>query len=204
MMSGPDLSREDAARAAGARRVAGVDEVGRGPWAGPVVAGAARFTGDPPEGLDDSKRLTPAARRALLPMLGTCAHIGIGAASVAEIDAMGIRAATGLAMARAVAALPDMPAFLLIDGNEAHDWAPCPYRAIVGGDGLSASIAAASVVAKEHRDAAMIALAADHPGYGWETNMGYGTAAHRAGLARLGVTAHHRRSWKPIRDLLRG
>ena len=201
--SRPGLSLENAARARGARRVAGVDEVGRGPWAGPVVACAVCLTIPPPEGLDDSKRLPPARRAALAVVLAGADH-GFGAASVAEIDAAGIRAATHLAMARAVAALAVPPDHLLIDGNDPGDWAPCSAETVVRGDSRSASIAAASVLAKVRRDGLMAALADRHPGYGWETNMGYGTAAHSEGLRRLGATRHHRRSFAPIRALLRG
>lgn len=199
----PDLTLEDEARRAGATTVAGVDEVGRGPWAGPVVACAAVLDAAPPAGLDDSKRLSAPRRDAMATALRRHAH-GIGLATVAEIDRVGIRRATALAMARAVAALPMRPDVLLVDGRDALDWAPCPARSIVRGDSRSASIAAASVIAKVHRDALMAALARDHPGYGWDTNMGYGTQAHRAALQRRGVTEHHRRSFAPIRALLPG
>ena len=204
MQGGPDLSFERAAYDGGARYVAGVDEVGRGPWAGPVVACAVRLRDAPPAGLDDSKRLSARRRAALVAPIRDVADWAIAAATVAEIDAGGIRAATGLAMRRAVEALPRTPDHLLIDGIETHDWAPCPYECIVRGDSRSASIAAASVLAKVHRDALMVSLSQQHPGYGWETNVGYGTVAHRAGLAARGITLHHRRSFRPVAAMLPG
>ncbi|SET77832.1 ribonuclease HII [Oceanicella actignis] len=204
---GPDFSLERAAAArlgAGARLVCGVDEAGRGPWAGPVVAAAAAFP-DPaaaPEGLNDSKKLTPARRAALLAALRERALIGVGVASVEEIDRLNILRATWLAMRRAVAALPRAPDFALIDGKHVPDGLPCPSEAVVKGDARSISIAAASIAAKETRDEIMRALARAHPGYGWERNMGYGVPAHREALKRLGVTQHHRRSFAPIHKIL--
>ena len=182
--------------------VCGIDEVGRGPWAGPVVAAAVIL--DParvPPGLDDSKKLSAARRRELDAALRSCAEIGIGMASVEEIDRLNVLAASMLAMQRALEALPRAPAHALVDGNRLPDL-PCPGTAVVGGDGRCASIAAASIVAKVARDALMAELAAAHPGYGWERNAGYGTAEHQAGLARLGVSPHHRRSFRPIAALL--
>ena len=202
-MTGPDLAFEEEARGSGARVVAGVDEVGRGPWAGPVVACAAVLTIPPPGGLDDSKALKPARREALAVALRDIDH-AFGIVDVPELDALGVGRATVVAMARAVAGLGTAPDMLLIDGNDPTAWAPCPARTIVRGDSRSASIAAASVLAKVRRDAVMADLADRHPGYGWETNMGYGTRAHADALARLGVTEHHRRSFAPIRALLRG
>ncbi|GIT91495.1 ribonuclease HII [Jannaschia pagri] len=198
----PDLSYEHAAQAQGARVIAGVDEVGRGPWAGPVTACAVILTGPTPDGLTDSKKLSAKRREALVPHLEACCLIGIGEASVAEIDALNIRQATHLAMRRAVAALPQAPDHLLIDGIDCPAWVDCPRDTIKGGDGRSLSIAAASVLAKTRRDQGMVTLAQQFPGYGWETNMGYGTAAHRLGLAEYGVTQHHRRSFAPIRNML--
>jgi ribonuclease HII len=192
------LERWAAASLPAGAPVCGVDEVGRGPWAGPVTAAAAIL--DPariPEGLDDSKRLTARARRRLAEALADCAEIGVGWASVAEIDALRIVGACDLAMRRAVEALPRRPAFLLVDGTRAPDFG-VPARAIVRGDARSVSIAAASIVAKVARDAEMARLAEAFPGYGWETNMGYGAPAHAAGLRRLGVTPHHRRSFRPV------
>jgi len=121
---------------------------------------------------------------------------------VAEIDQLNIRQATHLAMRRAIEALPRTPDFLLIDGSDMPRGLPCAARTIVGGDGQCASIAAASVLAKTRRDLGMVALAQQFPGYGWETNVGYGTAAHRKGLETHGVTQHHRRSFKPIHNIL--
>ncbi len=179
--------------------VFGVDEVGRGPWAGPVVAAAACLTPEAvPAGLADSKLLPAARRAALAEALGR--RCALGEASVAEIDDQGIRRATQLAMARAVAGLAarlGRPVLVLVDGNDLPDVGH-PARAIVRGDASVASIAAAAVVAKVHRDALMAALARMHPGYGWETNAGYGTAAHAEALDRLGVTVHHRRSFRPV------
>ena len=198
----PDLSLEDAADG----RVAGVDEAGRGPWAGPVVAAAVRFEGaGPPPALSaaitDSKLLPAARRAALQPAILASADAAIGIASVAEIDSINILRATLLAMRRAVAGLAVAPDLVLVDGNRAPP-APCPVQTVVGGDRLSLSIAAASIVAKVTRDRLMARLALDHPGYGWERNAGYGTAEHRAGLARLGPCLQHRRSFRPIRALL--
>lgn len=194
----PDLSLE---RAAGGL-VVGVDEAGRGPWAGPVVAGAAIL--DPATiptellyRLDDSKKLSAAVRERLFESLLEHATTAVGFASVAEIDDLNILAATMLAMRRAVDGLPVLPDIALVDGNRAPGL-PCRVRTVVKGDSRSSSIAAASIVAKVTRDRIMAGLAGDFPGYGWETNQGYGTAAHRDGLDRLGITIHHRRSFKPI------
>ena len=198
----PDLSLE---RAAGGR-VAGIDEAGRGPWAGPVVAAAVVFGGSdtPPElraMITDSKLLKVEQRAALQPAILASADTAVGIASVAEIDSMNILQATLLAMRRAVARLGEVPDLALVDGNRAPRL-PCPVRTVVGGDRKSLSIAAASIVAKMTRDRLMARLAADYPGYGWERNAGYGTAEHQAGLARLGPCAQHRRSFRPIRELL--
>ena len=199
-----DCPFESAARAGGARTVAGVDEVGRGPWAGPVLACAAILRAPAPPGLDDSKRLSRRRREALEPLLLDICDAGFGAASVAEIDALGIRHATHLAMRRAVAALPRAPDHLLIDGRDRPAWMDRPCDLIVGGDGRAPAIAAASVLAKLRRDRGMVALSQQHPGYGWERNAGYGTAAHREGLERHGPTPHHRRSFAPVRYMLCG
>ena len=198
----PDLRHEDEARETGARAIAGIDEVGRGPWAGPVTAAAVIWIGRPPEGLDDSKVLKPARRDALAPLIEAVSHHAIGEASAAEIDAHGIRDATFLAMRRAIDGLPVVPDHLLIDGTLMPPGLPCPARTIVRGDAVSASIAAASILAKTWRDRGMVSLAQRHPGYGWESNMGYGTRAHRDGLECHGVTPHHRRSFAPIRKML--
>ncbi len=186
--------------------VAGIDEAGRGPWAGPVCAAAVIFPpGGPPQDIAvrvrDSKQLSAAAREALFPELLQAALVGQGEASVTEIDELNILAATHLAMRRAFEALGDTPDAALIDGNCAPDL-PCPVRCIVKGDDKSYSIAAASIVAKVTRDRYMTDLAARNPGYSWERNFGYGTKLHADGLEKLGVTPHHRRSFRPIRKLL--
>ena len=187
--------------------VAGVDEAGRGPWAGPVVAAAAIL--DPntlphhvQEQLDDSKKLTAKVRDRLFDALTGNIYQGVGIASVDEIDTQNILAATMLAMQRAVHNLPVQPDIALVDGNRAPDLS-CPVRTVVRGDGLSLSIAAASIVAKVTRDRIMAELALKHPGYAWDRNAGYGTKAHREGLDRFGVTEHHRRSFKPIAAYLK-
>ncbi|WOI56404.1 ribonuclease HII [Palleronia sp. LCG004] len=199
----PDFLHEDAARRGGARIVAGLDEVGRGPWAGPVVAACVVL--DPglvPDGLDDSKKLSAARREGLFERLRNCAWIGIGEASVAEIDDMNILQASFLAMRRALDDLPIVPDHLLVDGRQIPAGLPCPSEAVIKGDALSLSIAAASIVAKVTRDRLMVTLAQQHPHYGWETNMGYGTARHQLGLKSHGVTPHHRRSFRPIHNIL--
>ena len=193
----PDLSFETQHPAP----VCGVDEAGRGPWAGPVVAAAVVLDmADIPAGLDDSKKLGAARRAALCIQIKARARWGVGVASVEEIDALNILRANDLAMRRAVAGLG--AAFALVDGNRIPPDFPLPARAIVKGDALSLSIAAASIIAKETRDDIMRALAQAYPGYGWETNAGYGVAAHRAALQTLGVTPHHRRSFRPIHKML--
>ncbi|MFP6740405.1 MAG: ribonuclease HII [Alphaproteobacteria bacterium] len=182
--------------------VAGIDEAGRGPWAGPVVAAAVILDpGTLPPGINDSKALSAKRRSALFDDVMASARVGVGQASVGEIDDLNILAATMLAMARAMANLGEPPDHVLIDGNRLPDL-PCPATTVVGGDRLSLSIAAASIIAKVTRDRLMASLAADYPGYGWERNAGYGTALHRDGLATFGITPHHRRSFAPIRRLL--
>lgn len=183
---------------AGLVRVAGIDEVGRGPLAGPVVAAAVILPPDPPKGLKDSKKLTPAARFRLDREIRATSEVAIALASVEEIDRLNILGATMLAMRRAVDRLARLPEAALVDGNRLPDL-PCPARAIVKGDARVPAIAAASIVAKEARDGLMRALALAHPGYGWERNAGYGTPAHLDGLTRLGPTPHHRRSFAPVR-----
>jgi ribonuclease HII len=183
--------------------VCGIDEAGRGPLAGPVVAAAVildrkRLPRALRHGLDDSKKLSAAAREDYARLLGAgAARIGIGAASVAEIDRLNILRASLLAMARAVAALDVLPALALVDGNVPPPL-PCAVATVVGGDGLSLSIAAASVIAKVTRDRLMRLLALRYGGYGWERNAGYATAEHRAALGRLGPTPHHRCSFAPV------
>jgi ribonuclease HII len=198
----PDFGTED--RLAGnAATICGVDEAGRGPWAGPVVAAAVVLDrASVPVGLDDSKRLTRRQREALYDAIRAAAIVGVGIAGVEEIDALDILRANDLAMRRAIAALDPLPAMALIDGNRVPPALPCPARALVGGDRRSLSVAAASIVAKVTRDRIMAELAVAHPGYGWERNQGYGTEEHRAALIRLGVTSHHRRSFRPIHNIL--
>ncbi|MFP4238297.1 MAG: ribonuclease HII [Rhodosalinus sp.] len=202
-MESPDLSFERAALARGARFVVGIDEVGRGPLAGPVTAAAVLLDLDcVPDGIDDSKRLTPARRRDLATELAACATVSVAHASVEEIDTLNILAAAELAMCRAVAALPLVPCHLLIDGNRVPQGLPCGAEAVVGGDGRVLSIAAASIAAKVARDTIMVELAQQFPGYGWETNMGYSSKGHIAALQDLGVTPHHRRSFAPVHKIL--
>ena len=202
-MPGPDFSFETAARDRGAQIVCGVDEVGRGPLAGPVMAAAVVLDPDRiPEGLNDSKLLSPARREILFAQLTETARIGLGSCSVDEIDHINILQASYEAMRRAIADLDVSPDYLLIDGNRIPDRLHCAAQGLVKGDGRCLSIAAASVVAKVTRDRLMRDLAQHFPGYGWETNMGYGSKRHKAALLDLGVTPHHRRSFRPVRDIL--
>ena len=187
--------------------VAGIDEAGRGPWAGPVIAAAVVL--DPTtlprsiqDRLDDSKKLSAKVRCGLFEALGDYAQLGVGIASVSEIDTHNILSGTMLAMQRAVINLPVPPDYALVDGNQSPKLS-CTVQTVVRGDGLSLSIAAASIVAKVTRDRIMAELALEHPGYGWERNAGYGTKEHREGLEQLGVTNHHRRSFKPIAAFLK-
>lgn len=199
----PDFRFEAAARARGARRVAGVDEAGRGPLAGPVFAAAVVLDpGDIPPGLRDSKTLGARARAALGAELHRRADVGIGRAEVAEIDALNILQASLLAMQRALAALPRPPDHALVDGRQVPAALPFPVEPVVRGDARCLSVAAASIVAKVARDAVMAGLAAECPGYGWETNAGYPTRAHIAALRARGPTPHHRRSFAPVRKML--
>jgi ribonuclease HII len=183
--------------------VCGIDEAGRGPLAGPVVAAAVildrrRLPRTLRDGLDDSKKLDREEREEYAALLRRAAvAIGVGAASAAEIDRINILRATLAAMCRAVAALKTAPAFALVDGNVPPPL-PCPVETVVGGDGISLSIAAASVIAKTVRDALMRRLALRYGGYGWDHNVGYGTEEHRAALLALGPTPHHRRSFAPL------
>ena len=183
--------------------VAGVDEVGRGPWAGPVVAAAVVLRPDTPlDGIADSKKLSPVRRRALAARLHETADVSIAAASVEEIDSLNILEATGLAMIRAVTGLSVAPDHVLIDGNRIPKDCRWPATAVIGGDGRSASIAAASICAKVYRDDLMARLDATYPGYGWARNAGYGTREHREALNRLGPCPEHRKSFRPIREIL--
>ena len=185
--------------------VAGVDEAGRGPLAGPVVAAAVIFERKRiPKGLDDSKLMREAAReKAFAAIMKMALCVGVGEASVDEIDIVNIRQATHLAMARAIRALVQAPVFALVDGNDAPAL-PCRCDTLVGGDGRSVSIAAASIIAKVTRDRLMASLHDAFPVYGWRTNKGYGTEAHLKALNRHGATPHHRRSFSPVHNILYG
>jgi len=178
--------------------VAGVDEAGRGPLAGPVVAAAVILDRRRvPKGIDDSKKLGADARARLCREIRAIAHVGVGIATVEEIDEINILWASMLAMERAVAALAIEPAMVLVDGNRCPRW-DRPSQWVIGGDALCLSIAAASIVAKEERDRIMADYDAHHPGYGWAQNKGYGTPAHLDALARLGPSPLHRRSFAPV------
>jgi len=183
--------------------VCGVDEVGRGPLAGPVVAVAVLpDPARPIRGLADSKQLSPGQREALAREIRRHWVAATGAASLAEIERLNILHASMLAMQRAVARLPLRPRHVLVDGNRLPPGLPCPATALVRGDALSPAISAAAIVAKVFRDRLMLRLGRRYPGYGWETNAGYGTAAHRDALTRLGLTPHHRSGFAPVAALL--
>lgn len=204
----PDFELEDAAGG----MVAGVDEAGRGPWAGPVAAGAViikdrNLDAFLLEGLDDSKKLTAKKREALYTKLQEAEKlgqvvIGIGLATAAEIDEKNILQATFLAMQRAVSALREHPMVALIDGNQKPKPFSCPVQTVVKGDARCYSIAAASIVAKVYRDRLMSDLAKIYPHYGFEKNAGYGTKAHIEGLNQWGITPEHRKSYRPIQELM--
>jgi len=207
----PDFALETAARSRGvAGPIVGVDEVGRGPWAGPVFACAAcLFERPAPDAflnaLADSKLLSKRKREALAPDIARYALVALGEASVEEVDRLNVLQASMLAMARAAAtltaSLEQAPGLFLVDGNRAPKLGHA-VETVVKGDGISASIAAASIFAKVARDRHMATLASQHPGYGWERNAGYGVEAHKQGLQRLGVTIHHRRTFRPVAKLL--
>lgn len=186
--------------------VAGIDEVGRGCLAGPVYAAAVAFrTRDIPLGINDSKKLSAKRREGLYPQIMECAHVGIGFATVEEIDRLNIREATFLAMRRAFGNLPLRPRIVLIDGPEDPGIGIRGYD-VMNHDGLDAScptVAAASIVAKTVRDALMVDLAMQHPHYDWESNKGYGTPKHLQGLETRGITGHHRRSFSPVKEMVR-
>ena len=202
----PDFDLEARARDRGFHLIAGVDEVGRGSWAGPVVAGAVILNaGDLPrrllDGLDDSKKLSAQKRDELFNLLPGWAAIGVGLAEASEIDEINILQASFRAMERALAELQPPPDHVLVDGNKLPSL-PFSADSVVKGDSLSLSIAAASIVAKVTRDRIMAGLADQFPGYGWERNSGYGTVEHQAALTRWGVTDEHRKSYAPIRKML--
>ena len=204
----PDWKIEDGHRGL----ICGIDEAGRGPWAGPVVAGAAVFLTREvsPEllaQLNDSKKLSAKKRKYLYELLRQeeqAGHIlcGIGEASAAEIDELYNLQATFMAMRRAVENLPQKPDIALIDGNRLPKDFPCANECFIGGDGRSYSIAAASILAKVYRDRLMSEMAKQYPHYGFEKNAGYGTKAHIEGLRQYGVTPQHRRSYRPIKEFL--
>lgn len=207
----PTLEREEAAGRGRGLRVVGVDEVGRGPLAGPVVACAVLLPDDLslfPQGINDSKALSAKKRAMLAAQLVQLVPYALGEASVAEIDEINILQATFLAMTRAVLALQDKLGadyplhHALIDGPHIPKNFPLAATPVVGGDAVSLSIAAASIIAKEHRDQLMVQLDTQYPGYGWASNAGYGSAGHLQALSSLGVTPHHRRSFAPVAKLL--
>ena len=198
----PSFRRERAAMKRGVFPVAGCDEAGRGPLAGPVVAAAVIL--DPkriPRGLNDSKKLTAAEREKLYQRICATAEVGIAFGSLARIDRDNIRQASLWALARAVAALPVRPRLVFVDGCDKID-AGCDCEAVISGDALVLSIAAASIVAKVVRDRLMVQVGAAHPGYGFERHMGYSVPEHFAALDRLGPTVHHRRSFSPVAGAL--
>lgn len=199
----PDFLEEEKILCDQVRLIAGVDEVGRGPLAGPVTAAAVVLDPDRvPAGLDDSKKLSASARERLFDEIAAVAEVSVAHASVVEIDELNILYASHLAMERAVSGLARRPDHALIDGNMVPKALICPATALVKGDGRSLSIAAASIVAKVTRDRIMVDLAQQYPGYGWEKNAGYPTPSHKEALTALGVTPHHRRSFKPVHNML--
>lgn len=199
----PSLDYEIAAGRNDGLIIAGIDEVGRGPLAGPVVACAVILPADIsllPAGITDSKKLTAKRREKLAPLLREICTYTLGEASVAEIDAHNILQATFIAMRRALDGLPIRPDFALIDGNQLPKGLACPARTLVEGDAKCLSIAAASIIAKVERDRLMQQLDKEFPGYGWASNAGYGSAGHLSALKELGPTPHHRRSFSPVKS----
>lgn len=198
----PDFSLEQSLISQGYPLIAGVDEVGRGPLAGPVMAAAVILNPQLlPLAANDSKKLSHTQREKLFTEIMATAQVGIGQASVEEIDDINILQATFLAMRRAINALPQKPAMLLIDGNRAPDFG-CPARTIIKGDATVLSIAAASIIAKVTRDRLMCELAQTHPQYDWASNAGYGSPKHLSALQQHGITPHHRRSFRPISEMV--
>ncbi|MEW5421242.1 ribonuclease HII [Amorphus sp. 3PC139-8] len=199
----PDPGFDRKARRRCGGPVCGVDEAGRGPWAGPVVAAAVTLPDRlRVKGIADSKVLTADRRLALYGEIVACADVSVTIASSNRIDAMNIREATLWAMTRAVAGLAERPQLALVDGRDVPTGLGCAGEAIIDGDALSTAIAAASIVAKVTRDRLMTQLALSFPDYGFERHKGYGTKDHQTALARLGPTIHHRRSFRPIRLIL--
>ncbi|MEM9909565.1 MAG: ribonuclease HII [Pseudomonadota bacterium] len=202
-MQRPSLDTERDAQAGGVLHIAGVDEVGRGPLAGPVTAAAVILDFDRvPDGIRDSKLLSRPRREKIYAAILETAEVSVAHASVAEIDDINILQATLLAMTRALESLKTTPDLALVDGQRLPKSLPCPGRSIIKGDAICMSIAAASIVAKVTRDRLMWDLAQHYPGYGWETNAGYGSKSHMAALKKLGASPHHRRSFKPIHNIL--
>ncbi len=198
MIARPDFSIEQSHDGV----VAGIDEAGRGPWAGPVVAAAVILNSTKiPIGINDSKKLSEEKREALFDAILSNATCGIGIASVEEIDSLNIWGSTKLAMQRAVKELGIIPSLALVDGKLSLPL-PCMVRPIIGGDAKSLSIAAASILAKVTRDRVMRQLDLEYPCYGWKTNAGYGTASHIAAIERHGISIHHRKSFRPIRNYI--
>ena len=203
--SGPNFSFEKEAMAAGHSLIAGVDEVGRGPLAGPVVTAAVILKeGHIPEGLNDSKKLTEKRREILFEKIFASAEVAISSVSAERIDQMNIRAATLYAMVEAVEALNQQPTFVLIDGRDIPPSLKQPAKAIVKGDAHSLSIAAASIVAKVTRDRLMVRANTFYPGYHFDRHKGYGSKAHRDAIAELGPCPLHRRSFQPIKGMVAG
>ncbi|MCJ8323154.1 MAG: ribonuclease HII [Rhizobiales bacterium] len=209
MQSEPQInfSFEQALWQNGLKHIAGVDEAGRGPWAGPVVAGAVIFEPNFKAKfltiLNDSKKLNAKKRDYLFDEIINNCDYAIGSASVTEIDDINILQASMLAMHRAIIGLKASAQHALIDGNKIPAQLNINAQAIIKGDGRSFSIAAASIIAKVTRDRLMQKLHSEYPHYSWHTNAGYGTKAHQIGLAEFGITPHHRRTFKPIKRLLR-
>ena len=201
-----DFSFENKLWQQGLNYVAGVDEAGRGPWAGPVVAAAAifkpSFKAEFLNILNDSKKLSAKKRDILFEHIIVHCDYAVGIASVKEIDEINILQASLLAMFRAVEGLKSKPQYVLIDGNKIPKQLTTPSEAIIKGDARSYSIAAASIVAKVTRDRMMYELHLQYPHYGWDSNQGYGTKKHQNGLAEFGINEHHRRSFKPIKNII--
>lgn len=196
----PDIALERRHAKAIGGSLCGIDEAGRGPWAGPVVTAAVILDYDAvPDGLTDSKKLTEARREELYAQIITSARVCAASAAPATIDRLNIRSATLAAMARAVSGLPKVPDYILVDGRDVPPGLAQPAQAVVKGDGRCLCVAAASIVAKVLRDRMMVALDAEFPGYGFASHKGYGVPAHREALTRLGPTALHRMSFKPVR-----
>ena len=203
MINLPNFEFETKLHKQGYQNVAGVDEVGRGPLAGPVYAAAVILSpGKIPTGLNDSKKLSAKNRNSVLESILEYADVSIASASEREIEQINILQASHLAMVRAVAGLKKKPDYVLVDGNLIPQDLRIPATAVIKGDARSLSIAAASIVAKVKRDLVMSDLAQHYPGYGWEKNAGYPTTEHLKALQDLGVTPHHRRTFKPVHNIL--